>query len=317
MKVIECLTARKHPFASFELVPPLKGTDISHLYESIEPLMEFQPPFINVTTHRNEVEFRQMSDGNYRKVVVTKRPGTLAIAAAIMRRFPVEVVPHIICGSFTKLETEDLLLDLRFLDIHNVMALRGDAQPGEKYFTPTRGGHKYCSGLVKQITAMNGGEYQDDTLKEAVPTDFCIGVAGYPEKHIEAPNLAVDIQHLKEKVDAGAQYIITQMFFDNFKFYKFVDACREAGITVPILPGIKPLSNQRHIDLLPRAFSIDIPETLMSELLKCPDDAAIRRVGVEWAVAQCQDLLAHGVPAIHFYTMGKADNVTEIIRRTF
>ena len=241
----------------------------------------------------------------------------MAIAAAIMKRFDVEVVPHVICGGSTKNEVENLLLDLNFLGIQNVVALRGDAIPGEKYFTPTPGGHKHSNELVEQISAMNKGQYLDDTLTDVVPTDFCVGVAGYPEKHCEAANLSTDIEYLKRKVDAGADYIVTQMFFDNNKFFSFVEKCREAGITVPIIPGIKPISTQKHIELLPKAFSIDIPEELMKELLKCRTNEAIYRLGIEWATLQCKELLENGARAVHFYTMGKAENIREIIKKAF
>lgn len=317
MKVIDIINGDHKPFASFELVPPLKGSDINKLYASIEPLMEFKPPFINMTAHRDETEFRQLPDGSFKKITITKRPGSVAIAAAIMKRFHVEVVPHIICGGSTKWEIENTLLDLNFLDIKNVVALRGDAVPGEKYFTPTPDGHIHSNELVAQISNMNRGVYLDNTLKEAVPTNFCIGVAGYPEKHCEAPNLDIDIENLKRKVEAGADYIITQMFFDNSKYFNFVEKCRAAGITVPIIPGVKPISTHRHIELLPQAFSIDLPQDLMKEILKCKDNSQIYSVGIEWCTAQCKELLAHGAKAIHFYTMGKADNVREIIRRAF
>lgn len=317
MKVIDILNGDHKPFASFELVPPLKGSDINKLYSSIEPLMEFNPPFINMTAHRDEIEYRQDPDGSFKRITVTKRPGSVAIAAAIMKRFNVEVVPHVICGGSTKWEIENTLLDLNFLDIQNVVALRGDAIPGEKYFTPTPDGHIHSDTLVTQIDNMNKGIYLDSTLKNVVPTNFCIGVAGYPEKHCEAPNLDMDIENLKRKVEAGADYIITQMFFDNSKFFDFVKRCREAGITVPIIPGLKPISTHKHIELLPQAFSIDLPQDLMKEIVKCKGNSEIYEVGVEWCTAQCKELLAHGAKAIHFYTMGKADNVKEIIRRAF
>ncbi len=317
MKVIDILNGDHKPFASFELVPPLKGSDINKLYSSIEPLMEFNPPFINMTAHRDEIEYRQDPDGSFKRITVTKRPGSVAIAAAIMKRFNVEVVPHVICGGSTKWEIENTLLDLNFLDIQNVVALRGDAIPGEKYFTPTPDGHMHSNTLVTQINNMNKGVYLDSTLKNVVPTNFCIGVAGYPEKHCEAPNIDMDIENLKRKVEAGADYIITQMFFDNSKFFAFVEKCRAAGIIVPIIPGLKPISTHKHIELLPQAFSIDLPQDLMKEIVKCKDNSQIYEVGVEWCTAQCKELLAHGAKAIHFYTMGKADNVREIIRRAF
>lgn len=317
MKIIDILKGDHKPFTSFELVPPLKGSDINKLYKSIEPLMEFNPPFLNVTAHRDEVEYRQSPDGSFRRITVTKRPGTVAIAAAIMKRFDVEVVPHVICGGATRNDIENLLLDLNFLGIQNVMALRGDAVPGEKYFEATPGGYGHSNFLVEQIVNMNSGRYLDDTLKNAVHTDFCIGVAGYPEKHCEAANLDIDIEYLKRKVECGADYIVTQMFFDNAKFFSFVERCRAAGITVPIIPGIKPISTQKHIELLPKAFSIDIPQELMGELLKCRDNDAIYRLGIEWATLQCKELLEWGAKAVHFYTMGKADNIREIIRKAF
>ena len=294
-KVIDIINKKTAPFVSFELVPPLKGSDINKLYQAIEPLMEFEPPFINITFHRDEVEFRQKPDGSFEKVILTKRPGSVAIAAAIMKRFPVEVVPHLICGGATKYKLENDLIDLNFLDIQNIMALRGDPIPGQKYFVPEPDGHRYSWELVRQI----------------------IGVAAYPEKHYEAPNLDMDIENLKHKVDAGADYIVTQMFFDNRKFYTFVDKCRAAGIHVPIIPGLKPISTQKHIEMLPRAFSIDLPQELMDEIRKCKNNDEIYRVGIEWCTAQSQDLLAHGAPAIHYYTMGKADNIREVLKRAF
>ena len=279
--------------------------------------MEFAPPFINITFHRDEVEYRQKNDGRFEKVILTKRPGSVAIAAAIMKRFPVEVVPHLICGGTSKHQLENDLIDLNFLDIQNVVALRGDAIPGQKYFTPEPDGHRYSCELVEQIHNMNQGIYLDSSLTDAVHTNFCIGVAAYPEKHYEAPNIDIDIENLKHKVDAGADYIVTQMFFDNAKFYTFVEKCRAAGISVPIIPGLKPISTSTHIEMLPRAFSIDLPQDLMKEVRKCKDNKEIYRVGIEWCVAQSQDLLAQGAPAIHYYTMGKADNIREILKRTF
>lgn len=316
-KVIDIINKSKSSFATFELVPPLKGSDISKLYSSIEPLMEFAPPFINITSHRDEVEFRQRGDGSFEKVVLTKRPGSVAIAAAIMKRFPVEVVPHLICGGASKYELENDLIDLNFLDIQNVVSLRGDAMPGQKHFACEPDGHRYSCELVRQIRSMNEGVYHDSSLKNVVRTNFCIGVAAYPEKHYEAPNIDIDIEHLKSKVEAGADYIVTQMFFDNSKFFWFVDRCREAGISVPIIPGLKPISSFSHIEMLPKSFSIDLPQELMCEIRKCKDNKEIYEVGIEWCSTQSKELLARGVPAIHYYTMGKADNVREVLRRSF
>ncbi len=317
MKIIDILNSKTRPFPSFELVPPLKGSDINKLYNSIEPLMEFKPPFLNITYHRDEVEFRQKGDGTFEKVTVNKRPGSVAIAAAIMKRFQVEVVPHLICGGASKYKLENDLIDLNFLDIQNVVALRGDAIPGQKYFSPEPDGHKYSCQLVEQIHNMNRGKYLDETLTDAIATNFCIGVAGYPEKHYEAPNPEMDIAHLKKKVEAEADYIVTQMFFDNQRFFRFVEKCREAGITVPIIPGLKPISTQTHIELLPRAFSIDLPEELMKEVRKCKNNEAIYQAGIEWCTMQSKELLAQGTSAIHYYTMGKADNIRKILTAVF
>lgn len=316
MKISDILSQNRKAFASFEIVPPLKGSDLRRLYGTVEPLMEFEPPFINITSHRDETVFRPRKDGSFERVTVNKRPGPVALAAAIMKRFHTEVVPHLICGGAARHKLENDLVDLNFLEIQNVMALRGDATPGEKYFTPHPEGHCYSSELVEQIVKMNQGEYLDEDISQAVPTNFCIGVAGYPEKHSEAPNMSTDIANLKKKVDAGADYIVTQMFFDNAHFEDFTKACRAAGITVPIIPGLKPVATRKHVEMLPRAFGIDLPEELMSELDGRPD-ADIRAIGAEWCANQSRQLLAMGVPAIHYYTMGKADNICSILRKVF
>ncbi|MDR1757618.1 MAG: methylenetetrahydrofolate reductase [Bacteroidales bacterium] len=316
MKVIDILKKNKEPFASFEIVPPLKGSDIYKLYQYIEPLMEFAPPFINITCHRDEVVFYPDGDGVFRKVLINKRPGTVAIAAAILKRFQVEVVPHLICGGASVQKLENDLMDLHFLEIHNVVALRGDPMPGQKYFAPEPDGFKHSYELVSLIRDMNTGHHSDRELSH-VCTDFCVGVAGYPEKHFEAPNIETDIINLKAKVDAGADYIITQMFFDNQKFYHFEKKCREAGILVPVIPGLKPLSTIKQSELLPKSFHLDLPEDLMRLLRCCSTPEAVYEAGVEWCVAQSKDLLQHGVPAIHYYTMGKANNVKQVIKNVF
>ena len=316
-KVIDILNTRHKPFASFELVPPLKGSDATKLYKSIEPLLEFNPPFINVTCHRDEVEYYANGDGTYSRMTLSKRPGTIAIVAAVMMKYKVEMVPHIICGGVSKARAESELIDLHFLGIDNVMALRGDAMPGQRHFTPEPDGFSHASELVEMIQQLNHGKYLDPTVKGGTATDFCIGVAGYPEKHYEAANMESDIQNLKLKVDAGADYIITQMFFDNQRFYDFVQKCREAGITVPIIPGLKPISTLRQLELLPRSFHIDIPQELVGELHKAGTPEAVYQVGTEWCIAQSRDLLAHGVPAIHYYTMAKTDNICQIVRNGF
>lgn len=317
MKITDILNRKANPFASFELVPPLRGSDVHKLYESIEPLMDFNPPFLNITFHRDEIEFRPKPDGTFEKITVTKRPGSVAIAAAIMKKFKIEVVPHLICGGASKHKLENDLIDLNFLDIQNVVALRGDAIPGQKFFTPEPDGYRYSCELVEHIHNMNRGKYLDTTLTDTVPTNFCIGVAGYPEKHYEAPNAETDICNLKHKVQAGADYIVTQMFFDNARFFSFVEKCRAAGITVPIIPGLKPISTQKHIEMLPRTFSIDIPEELMKEIRKCKDNKEIYQAGIEWCTMQSKELLSRGAPAIHYYTMGKADNIRKILTAVF
>lgn len=317
MKVIDIIHEAKQPIFSFEIVPPLKGGDIHKLYEAIEPLIEFAPPFINITFHRDEVEYRQAPDGSIRKVTVTKRPGSVALAAAIMKRYHVEVVPHLVCGGATAHQLENDLIDLNFLDIDNVMVLRGDPIPGERHFTAEAGGHRHSQELVQQIKNLNRGIYLDDTLTETVPTNFCIGVAGYPEKHYEAPNFTRDIEYLKQKVEAGADYIVTQMFFDNQKYFSFVEKCRAQGITVPIIPGLKPISTPEHIETLPRSFSIDIPEDLEYAIRHSRTPQEAKQVGIEWCIQQSRELLAGGVPAIHYYTMGKSDNVKEIVKQVF
>ena len=318
MKVIDILNSSQKPFASFELVPPLKGSDVSRLYDSIDPLMQFQPPFINITCHRDEVEYVPNGDGSYRKMTLAKRPSTIAIVAAIMRRYPnLEIVPHVICGGASQSRVESELLDLHFLGIQNVVALRGDAIPGQRFFIPEADGFSHSAELVAMICHLNNGQYLDPTVKNGLSTDFCVGVAAYPEKHFEAANLDVDIQHLKQKVEAGADYIVTQMFFDNQQYFRFVDRLREAGITVPVIPGLKPISSQRQIDLLPRSFHIDIPQALVNEINKAKTADAVYQVGIEWAIAQSRDLLTHGAPAIHYYTMAKPDNVCQIVEKVF
>ena len=308
MKVTDIIRQRKgKPFPSLEFVPPLKGRDINQLYTALEPLMEFRPPFMNLTCHRDE-----RSDGR----VVSKRPGTVAIAAAVMKRFPVEVIPHLLCAYATADELENELLDLSFLDIENVMALRGDTS-GEGPFKAEKGGYRHCSQLVSQIARMNRGIYLDDEIRDAVPTDFCIGVAGYPEKHHEAPDMDSDIRHLKEKVDAGAYYVITQMFYDNEAFYAFVKKCRAAGISVPIIPGLKPLSMSKHLHSLPESFAITLPDDLVREVSSCRSEEAVYEAGLEWCIAQSRDLIAHGVPAIHYYTMGRTVNIRQILSKVF
>ncbi len=314
MKVSEIIRQSDKTIFSFELLPPLKGQNADKLYQTIEELIEFKPKYINLTAHRDEVEFRTLPNGLMEKRTVRKRPGTVAIAAAIQHKFGVPVVPHIVCGGFTREETENMLLDLNFLNINNVLALRGDGLKSESVFRPEPEGHSHANELVEQIVNLRQGKYLDPELKNNTPLDFCIGVAGYPEKHAEAPNMEIDLKHLKQKVDAGADYIVTQMFFDNQKYYDFVDRCRAIGITVPIIPGIKPLALMNQITILPKIFSIDIPEAFASEIRKCKNNEEARQVGTEWAIMQAKDLVAHKAPCLHIYTYGITDNTRQIAK---
>lgn len=302
---------------SFEILPPLKGKSIQSIYDGIDPLVEFNPAFINVTYHREEFIYKKREKGYLEKISIKKRPGTVGICAAIQNRYNIEAVPHLICGGFNKEETENALIDLNFLGINNVLALRGDPIKTETHFTPEPGGNQYAVDLVKQIVELNNGKYMDENLDHASPTNFSIGVAGYPEKHFESPNMKADIKRLKEKIDAGADYIVTQLFYDNKKYFSFVDACREAGIDVPIIPGIKPIESLRHINFLPKFFHIDLPETLTNELEKCTTNEEVSKVGSEWAIQQSKELISYGVPCIHFYTMGKSKAVKRIAQEVF
>lgn len=317
MKVIDILQTSKKPFPSLEFVPPLKGSDINVLDESLGPLMEFKPPFVNITSHKEDVEYVEQSDGSMARRVITKRPGTVAIAAAVMKMFSVEVVPHIICAGATRYQIENQLVDLNFLGIENVMALRGDGDGDNKVFTPVEGGYFHTNKLVEQIRNLNEGVYLESHLECPTPTNFCIGVAGYPEKHFEAESIHSDIMNLKRKVDAGADYIITQMFFDNQDYYRFVKGCREAGINVPIIPGLKPISTLSHLEKLPASFSLTIPQELRGEMLKCKSNSEIFELGIEWCIEQSKDLLANGAPAIHYYTMGRAKNIKKVLEKLF
>ena len=317
MKVIDIINKAQKTVFSFELLPPLKGSDANRLYQTIESLIDFEPKYINITTHRDEVEFKELPNGSVVKQTVRKRPGTVAIAASIQHRYGIPVVPHILCGGFTKSETEHVLIDLNFLGITNVLALRGDGVKNQHVFKPETNGHANANELVKQISDIKKGIYLDKDLKNNIPLDFCVGVAGYPEKHFEAPNMEIDLTYLKQKVDEGADYIVTQMFFDNSVYYNFVDKCREIGITVPIIPGIKPINLQNQLTVLPKIFSIDIPKELATELAKCKTNDDAQLVGTEWAIYQSKDLVAHNVPSLHIYTYGISDNVEKIVKATF
>ena len=302
---------------SFEILPPLKGQNINSIFESIDPLMEFNPPFIDVTYHREEYVYKELGNGLLQKKEVRKRPGTVGICAAIQNKYDVDAIPHILCGGFTKEDTENFLIDLGFLGIDNVMALRGDAVKSETYFTAEKEGHRYAADLVGQISALNNGVYLDEELLNSTPSNFCIGVAGYPEKHMEAPSLDSDIHFLKQKIKQGATYIVTQMFFDNVKFFRFVDKCRAAGISVPIIPGLKPIATKKQLNLIPHRFSLELPDALIRAVIDCKDNRAVRQVGIEWCVAQSKELVAAGVPFLHYYSMGKSDNIRAIASELF
>jgi methylenetetrahydrofolate reductase (NADPH) len=318
MKVTQHLeNAKGKPLFSFEILPPLKGQNIQSIFDSIDPLMEFNPPFIDVTYHREEYEFKELENGLLQKKIVKKRPGTVGICAGIQNKYNVDAIPHILCGGFTKEDTENLLIDLDFLGIDNVVALRGDAVKSEIYFKPEKEGHAFASELVSQIHNLNNGIYLDADLQNSASTDFCIGVAGYPEKHMEAPSLDSDIHFLKQKIKNGADYVITQMFFDNQKFFDFVAKCRAAGITVPIIPGLKPIATKKQLNLIPHRFSIELPDALIMEVVKAKDNDAVRQIGIEWCIQQSKELVAAGIPVLHYYSMGKAANVKAIASSIF
>ena len=315
--MIDLLKSTDKPLFSFEILPPLKGKSIQSIYDGIDPLMEFKPAFVNVTYHREEFIYKKREKGFLEKIAIKKRPGTVGICAAIMNKYNIEAIPHLICGGFTKEETENALIDLNFLGIDNVLALRGDPIKTEPHFVPEPGGNEYAVDLVKQIVELNNGNYMDENIENATPTNFSIGVAGYPEKHFESPNMSTDIKRLKEKIDAGADYVVTQLFYDNKKFFDFVDACRAAGIDVPIIPGIKPIESMRHITFLPKFFNIDLPSDLTDELDKCKSNEDVKQVGAEWAIQQSKELIDYGSPCLHFYTMGKSKTAKQIAQAIF
>lgn len=318
MKITEHINAANgKSLFSFEILPPLKGQHIQSIYDGIDPLMEFKPPFIDVTYHREEYVYSERGNGLLEKKIVRKRPGTVGICAAIQSKYKVDAVPHILCGGFSKEDTENFLIDLDFLGIQNVLALRGDAVRSEIYFKPEPGGNDYARDLVEQISGMNLGKYLDEVIEKGHNTDFCVGVAGYPEKHMEAPSLEQDIKRLKEKIEAGAEYVVTQMFFDNQKYFEYVEKCRAHGITVPIIPGLKPIATKRQLSVIPHRFHVDMPEDLIREVEKCRDNKEVREVGVEWGIQQSKELIAAGVPVLHYYSMGKSTNIQKIAAAVF
>ncbi len=318
MKVTEHLSrADGRTLFSLEVLPPVKGGNIDELVKVIEPLMEFKPPFIDVTYHREEIIYKRRPDGFIEEIPLRKRPGTAGICASLKARFNVDTVPHLICKGFTKEETEDVLFTLHYLGINNVLLLQGDPDKGVKLSAADKIGHIYASELVSQVSNLNRGKFLHDETENSMKTDFCIGVAGYPEKHFESPNLQTDLKWLKHKVDCGADYIVTQMFFDNKRFFKFVEACRAAGITVPIIPGLKPLTSRKQLNVLPRIFHIDIPQDLVDAVERCKDDKAVKEVGVEWAIGQSKELKDAGVPCLHYYTMSRSEETIRIARAVF
>jgi methylenetetrahydrofolate reductase (NADPH) len=317
MKVIDYLAQAKGPIISLEILPPTKGKSIDSIYQHLDPLMEFKPAFVNVTYHRAEQVYKKRSDGNFERVEIRKRPGTVGICAALMNKYKIEAIPHLICGGFSKEETENALIDLHFLGVKNVLALRGDAAANEKFFTPHPNGHRYAEDLVKQIIGINKGHYLEEDIMDGVNTDFCIGVAGYPEKHFEAPNLDTDIYYLKRKIDLGADYVTTQMFFKNEHYYNFLNRCREHGLSVPILPGLKPLTNKRQLSMIPSIFNVEVPVALYDDMISAKTDADSDKIGEEWLYEQCKDLLKNNVPVLHFYTLGKPHVIYNVLKRLF
>lgn len=317
MKVIDHLKRAKSTVFSFEILPPLKGKGIEDIYRGIDPLMDFDPPFINVTYHREEYIYKKFPNDMLKKVSIRKRPGTVGICAAIINRYEIDAVPHLICGGFSKEETENALIDLHFLGVDNVLALRGDPIKSENNFVAEEQGHQYAEELIGQIANLNRGNYLHEESENSRKTDFCIGAAGYPEKHYESMNIKTDLKYLKRKVEAGAEYITTQMFFDNEKFFEFEKRCRDMGITVPIIPGLKPITSLRHIQFLPKTFFVDFPEEFADQLMECKTNEDVNKVGVEWCIKQSQELLEKGVPCLHYYTMGRSAAVKQIASEVF
>ena len=317
MKVIDHIKNSKGKTQfTFEILPPVKGHHINSIFDNVDPLMEFNPPFIDVTYHREEYIFNEKENGLLEKKIVRKRPGTVGICAALQNKYNVDAIPHILCGGFSREVTENFLIDLDFLGIDNVVALRGDAIKSETYFTPNKDGHKYASELVNQITNLNKGVYLED-LEVATKTNFCIGVAGYPEKHMEAPSIKSDLHFLKEKIKLGADYVITQMFFDNQKYFQFVNLCKKEGIEVPIIPGLKPISTLKQLNLIPHRFHCDLPEPLIKEIIKCKDNSQVRQVGIEWCIQQSKELAENNVPFLHYYSMGRSSNIKAVAEAIF
>ncbi len=314
MKVIDHIGQAKNTLISFEILPPLKGKTINLIYDHLDPLMEFKPSYINVTYHRAEHVFKKKADGTFEKVEVRKRPGTVGICAAIMNHYKVDAVPHLICGGFTKRETEDALIDLNFIGVDNVLVLRGDAAKNETFFEPDPQGHRFAIDLLKQVINLNNGIYLEEDIRDGFRTKFSVGAAGYPEKHFEAPNMETDLAYLKAKVEAGADYIVTQMFFENKKYFEFVKRCREHDINIPIIPGLKPITSKKQLSVIPRTFNVDIPTELSEEIMRCKEDKDVELVGTEWLLQQSRELKAGGVPVLHYYTLGKPHVICNVVK---
>jgi methylenetetrahydrofolate reductase (NADPH) len=315
MKVIDHIRQATKTLVSFEILPPLKGKTINSTFDHLDPLMEFKPSFINVTYHRSEHVFKKKADGTFDKVEVRKRPGTVGICAAIMNHYKVDAVPHLICGGFNKRETEDALIDLNFIGVDNVLVLRGDAAKNETVFEPEIDGNVYAIDLLKQVVNLNNGIYLEEDIREGFRTNFCIGVAGYPEKHFEAPNLQTDLAYMKAKVAAGAEYVVTQMFFDNRKYFEFVKTCRAAGIQVPIIPGLKPITSKKQLSVIARTFHVDIPTELSNEVMQAKTDLDVENIGTEWLLNQSRELKDSGVPVLHYYTLGKPKVIYNVVKQ--
>ena len=314
MKVIEHINQANETLVSFEILPPLKGKTVAAIYDHLDPLMEFKPAFINVTYHRSESMFKKKADGTFEKVEVRKRPGTVGICAAIMNHYQVDAVPHLICGGFSKRETEDALIDLHFLGINNVLVLRGDAPKNEAFFEPEPDGNRHSIELLKQVANLNEGIYLEEDIKNGGKTNFCIGIAGYPEKHFESPNLETDMAYLKAKVESGAEFIMTQMFFNNQKYFDFVKVCRDNDINIPVIPGLKPITNKKQLNILPKIFHVDIPNDLSNSITKCKSDEEVEKVGTEWLIQQSKELREFGVPVLHYYTLGKSKVIWNVVK---
>jgi methylenetetrahydrofolate reductase (NADPH) len=317
MKVIDHINQAKSTLFSIEILPPLKGKSIQSIFDGIDPLMEFKPSFVDVTYHREEYIYKKREGGYLEKVSIRKRPGTVGICAAIINKYHVDTVPHIICGGFSREETENALIDLQFLGIDNILALRGDSIKSEPEFVPEPNGHAYAIDLVKQVKQMNNGRYMENDLEDVAHTNFCVGVAGYPEKHFEAPNMISDMKHLKAKIDAGAEYIVTQMFFDNAHYFNFVNKCREMGITVPIIPGLKIMTTKKQTTFLPKIFKIDVPQPLLEQIDKCKTDEQVKEVGIAWCIEQSKELIKAKAPCLHYYTMGTSEATRRVASKVF